>query len=59
MTWTHPSRNRWICVENPEFVVRKTRVRGFYGNRYRLQRGLVFLDSAFSIGEAKALAGRR
>lgn len=59
MTWTHPSKNSWVCVEHPSIVIRKTRVRGFYGNRYRVQDGEALLGTSFSLGEAKSLAYRR
>lgn len=59
MTWTHPTKNSWRCEEHPELSIRKTRVRGFYGNRYRVQRGEQLLGTSFSLGEAKSLAYRR
>lgn len=56
MTWTHPYKSRWRCVEHPEIVIRLTRVRGFHGNLYQIRRGDVWLGSAFSLDEAKILA---
>jgi hypothetical protein len=56
VTWLHPTKTRWVCVEHPDRVIKRIRLLRFMGNRYRVEVAGLWMGNTFSLVEAKLRA---